>query len=96
VYPNNGRFSGHQENSMDDRTEEWRRGMTEAAEICRSFAGTARSDPFLDLAKAEQRALAYENAADAIMIRVKQGPLVRSEEVIGRAMDEAPPREKAH
>jgi hypothetical protein len=81
---------------MDDRTDEWRRGMGEAAEMCRSYASTARSDPFLDPEKAEQRALAYENAADAIMVRVKAGPLVRSEEVIGKTMDEAPPRDRTH
>lgn len=81
---------------MDDRTDEWRRGMREAADVCRSYADTARNDPFLDPAKAEQRALAYENAADAIMVRVNEGKLVRSEEVIGRAMDEDPPRNKAH
>ncbi|TXN72385.1 hypothetical protein [Methylobacterium sp. WL6] len=80
----------------DDRTDEWRRGMKEAAEVCRSYADTARNDPFIDPAKGEQRALAYENAADAIMVRVSQGPLSRTEEVVGQAMDEAPPREKAH
>jgi len=81
---------------MDDRTDEWRRGMIEAAEICLSYATTARNDLFLGSRKAEQRALAYENAAEAIMVRVNEGKLVRSEEVVGKAMDEAPPRGKAH
>lgn len=82
---------------MDDRTEEWRRGMREAAELCLSYARTARlPDPFNDPDKAEQRAIAYETAAEVITLRLTESPKLRSEEVVGRAMDEAPPKSQAH
>lgn len=64
----------------DDRTDEWRRGMLEAADLCRSYAATARGpSPFDDEATAGHRALAYETAAEAIEGRMAEGQKLRAE-----------------
>jgi hypothetical protein len=81
----------------EDRTAEWRRGMLEAAEICRSYAATARMpSPFDDETTAEHRALAYDTAAEVIESRVNASQKLRAEEIIGRASDEAPSKSRSH
>jgi hypothetical protein len=81
----------------DDRTAEWRRGMLEAAELCRSYAATARMpSPFDGETTADVRAQAYETAADVIEGHVNASHKLRAEEIIGRAADEAPSKSRSH
>lgn len=68
----------------DDRTDDWRRGMHEAAGLCRLYAETARmASPFNDETAASQRALAYEAAAEVITNRVNEGRKLRAESCAG-------------